>query len=195
MIASKLGSTKLDIADLEHDDKARVRNFVEPVSNPLEELDSCKNSNDSYVDNYIKDICVDKAFFKNSIDEKAFFEKFFPIETHEYEESKKDNVGGIDMPFSSVLDLTLTDESPEVPKKHHVSEDLIQRDENATKNLDVQNREMVLPGGTISLKEIEAEQPRHSLDEGYGIELEVLHISRLLCKRLLENMLFSMFAI
>ncbi|XP_028781517.1 uncharacterized protein LOC114737727 [Neltuma alba] len=163
------------------------------IHDSREELDSCENSEDTYSDecvtesqpefivcckesncHFIKDICVDegvppmdKVRYGNSADEKDV-SKFLPFDTSKTEVSEKDN-GEIGVPLLDVLDVTIIKESDKFPLKHHQSENLIQRDENASENFADQNKEMVLPGGLISLQEIEPEA--RPCDPGDEVEL------------------------
>lgn len=147
----------------------------------------CKESN--Y--HFIKDICVDegvpandKVLFENSVDEKAVL-KILPFDPYENNESEKDYTR-INGPFPAVLDLAVTEESDKVSAKHHQSEDLLGREENATKKLADQNKEMVFPGDKILLQELDSEQTRPSPDvsnEDELIHAKVLYILAIVMQR------------
>lgn len=179
--------------DIEASDAKRPHDVW--IHDSPEESDSCENCEDTYSDecvaesqpelivcykesncHFIKDICVDegvpamdKVRYENSVDEKDV-SKLLPFDPSRTEVSEKDN-SKINVPLPDDLDLSITKESGKVPAKHHQSEDLIQRDENATENFADQNKEMVLPGGTFLLQEIEPEEAKPLRDKGDEVEL------------------------
>lgn len=167
LIASKL-VLPTGIVDLENNDEACNAKMSHDVwiHDSPEELDSCENSEDTYSDEcvtesqaemtvcckgsncqLIKDICVDEGvpsmdevWYENIVNEKDV-SKFLPFDTSKTEVSEKDN-SEIVLPSLNILDQVVTKEPGNFSAKHHQSEDLIQRDENASKNFDDQNKDM-----------------------------------------------------
>ncbi|KAK4260959.1 hypothetical protein QN277_004016 [Acacia crassicarpa] len=179
-IPTQYGMEEFDSEDTEVSDAKRSHDAW--IHDSPEEFDSCENSEDTYSDecvtesqpelivcykesncHLIKDICVDegvpamdKVRYENSVDAKNV-SKFLPYDNSKTEVSEKDN-REISVRLVDILDLAIIKESSDkVPAKHHQSEDLIQKDENASEDFADQNKGMVLPGGTISLQEREPE--------------------------------------